>query len=227
MPTNIDPKMLHGFAKEAESSLPKIREGIESFLRDPNQREALEDAYQCMQSIKDASEMLGLQVLSDLILCLEEMVEDSATAPLPLHEARSPWLRQAVDQLEGYLASALSNDGQNQVAVIEIVRAFRRFKELPDSGDKAAVQEILGVEVDMPAPTAPAPDSSAATASAPAERQDGATAARQEEVSDELVEGFWLEAEDYLNAIGRILPGIDKVPNQREQLQSVRRSVHT
>src|ERR1043166_6360541 len=100
MPTNIDPKMLHSFANEAESSLSKMREGIESFLRDPNQHEALDDAYQCMQSLKDASEMLGLQVLRDLILCLEEMVEDLATAPLTLHETCSPWLRRAVDQLE-------------------------------------------------------------------------------------------------------------------------------
>src|SRR5216683_4305925 len=181
MPTNIESKMLHGFAKEAESSLSKIREGIESFPRDPNQHEALEDAYQCMQSIKDASEMLGLQVLSDLILCLEEMVEDLATAPLPLHETRSTWLRRAVDQLEGYLASALSDDGQAQGAVIEMVRAFRRFKELPESGDKAAVQEILGVDVDMPASTAPAPVSSAPTASAPAEIQNGTPAVPQDE----------------------------------------------
>jgi len=219
--------MLHGFAKEAESALSKIREGIESFLRDPNQHEALEDAYQCMQSIKDASEMLGLQVLSDLILCLEEMVEDLATAPLPLHGTRRTWLRQAVEQLEGYLVSALSDDGQAQGDVIEMVRAFRRFKELPESGDKAAVQEILGVDVDMPASTAPAPVSSAPTASAPAEIQNGTPAVPQDEASDELVEGFWLEAEDYLNTIGRILPDIDKAPHQREQLQSVRRSVHT
>jgi len=219
--------MFNGFAKEAESSLAKIREGIESFLRDPNQHEALEDAYQCMQSIKDASEMLGLQVLSDLILCLEEMVEDIATAPLPLHETRSTWLRRAVDQLEGYRASALSDDGQAQGAVIEMVRAFRRFKELPESEDQAAVQEILGVEVDMPASTAPASGSSAPTASAPVETQSSAPAAPQDEASDELVEGFWLEAEDYLNTIGRILPDIDKVPNQREQLQGIRRSVHT
>ena len=227
MPTNIDPKMLHGFAQEAESSLSKMREGIESFLRDPNQHEALEDAYQCMQSIKDASEMLGLQVLSDLTLRLEEIVEDIATAPLPLHETRRPWLRRAVDQLEGYLASALSDDGQAQGAVIEMVRAFRRFKELPESGDKAAVQEILGVEVDIPASTTPAPGASTPAASAPAERQHEATAAPQDEASDELVEGFWLEAEDYLNTLGRILPNIDKAPGQREQLQSVRRSVHT
>src|SRR6266704_3365994 len=102
MLTNIDPKMLHGFVQEAESSLSKIREDIE-------------------------------------------------TAPLPLHETRSPWLRRAVAQLERYLASTLSDDGQAQGAVIEMVRAFRRFKELPESGDKAAVQEILGVEVDIPA----------------------------------------------------------------------------
>ena len=194
MPTNIDPKMLHGFAQEAESSLSKMREGIESFLRDPNQHEALEDAYQCMQSIKDASEMLGLQVLSDLTLRLEEIVEDIATAPLPLHETRSPWLRRALDQLEGYLASALSDDGQAQGAVIEMVRAFRRFKGLPESGDKAAVQEILGVEVDIPASTTPSPGASTPAASAPAERQNGATAAPQDEASDELIEGYWLEA---------------------------------
>ena len=102
-----------------------------------------------------------------------------------------------------------------------MVRAFRRFKELPESGDKAAMQEILGVEVDMPASTAPAPVSSAPHSQCPAEIQNGTTAVPQDEASDELVEGFWLEAEDYLNAIGRILPDIDKAPHQREQLQSV------
>jgi chemotaxis protein histidine kinase CheA len=148
MPINIDHKRLRGFMQEAGSSLSKIREGIESFLRDPKQQEALEDAYQCMQSIKDASEMLGLQVLSDLTLRLEEIVEDIATAPIPLHETRSPWLRRAVDQFEGYLASACLTMGKPRSRDRDGT-GLPGFKELPESGDKAAVQEILGVEVDI------------------------------------------------------------------------------
>ena len=60
MPTNLDHKILTGFTQEAQSYLPKIREGIESFLHDTQQKAALEAACQHVHAIKGASEMLEL-----------------------------------------------------------------------------------------------------------------------------------------------------------------------
>ena len=69
MPTNLDHKMLTGFTQEAQSYLPKIRAGIESFLHEAHQNEALEAAYQHVHTIKGASEMLELVVLSQASNC--------------------------------------------------------------------------------------------------------------------------------------------------------------
>lgn len=213
MATNLDPKMLTGFAQEVHSALTTVREGVESFIQDPSQREALEDAYQHMQSVKDAAAMLGLPVLSHLIACVEEMVEEVATEPLPLSERHCTTLRHAVGHLEDYLTSSLAGDGQEQAAVITILLAYRRFKNLPEHGDQAAVTELLGEVVALPAPAV-------ASSAVAASLQD-------DEATGELLEGFLLEAEDYLNTIGRLLPELDKTAQPREVLQSVRRSVHT
>jgi len=55
MPINFDHKMLTGFTQEAQSYLPKIREGIEAFLHETHQREALEAACQQVHALKGAS----------------------------------------------------------------------------------------------------------------------------------------------------------------------------
>ncbi|MBM3224002.1 MAG: response regulator [Candidatus Tectomicrobia bacterium] len=213
MAIHIDPTILTGFAKEVQPALAKIREGVDSFLRDNSQHDALEDAYQCMQSVKDAAEMLGLPILSQLTLYLEEMVEDVATEPAALPVDRSAHLRTAVEQLHAYLQRSLSGEAPVTAPVVDIVRAFRRFKHLPDSDDQAAVRALLGEDIDLPAVSSPAP-------SAP----DGDAL---DDASDDLIEGFLLEAEDCLNAVGRVLSQVGSAPNQRECVQQVRRNIHT
>ncbi|MGE3541022.1 MAG: Hpt domain-containing protein [Candidatus Tectimicrobiota bacterium] len=213
MATNLDPKMLAGFAQEMQSALRTVRDGVESFVHDPQQQEALEDAYQCMQSIKDASTMLNLPVLSQLLGYVEEMVEEVATATLPLPALQSTALRQVVEALEDYVHRALAGEGQEQLAVQALVQAYRRFKALPESSESAALEDLVGAP--GPAPLVPAASALAVS--------DGA----EEAAAAELIEGFLLEAEDYLNTIGRLLPALDKAPDPREALQQVRRSVHT
>lgn len=212
MATNLDPTMLTGYAQEMRNALTTIREGVESFVRDPNQHEALEDAYQCTQSIKDAAAMLGLPVLSHLVACVEEMVEEIATEPLPLSAGHSTALQHAANSLEHYVTSMLAGEGQDQAAVVALLVSYRRFKVLPESGDQAAIAALLGEAVGLPTPSASSPT--------PGSSLD-------DDASDELAKGFLLEAEDYLNTIGRLLPEVDKVTNLQECLLSVRRSVHT
>ena len=58
--------MLAGFVREAHSYLPQIREGIETFQHDAPQREVLEEALRYTHTIKGASAMVGLPVLSHM-----------------------------------------------------------------------------------------------------------------------------------------------------------------
>ena len=81
MPTNLDHKILTGFTQEAQSYLPKIREGIESFLHDTQQNAALEAACQHVHAIKGASEMLELLVLSQVTSYIQEMLGKMVVVP--------------------------------------------------------------------------------------------------------------------------------------------------
>lgn len=226
MPTNIDPKMLASFSQAVQGYWPKIRTGVQRFLRDTTQQEAFEDAYQQMQSIKDAADMLSLPVMSQLVSHLEDMMEDIATGPRPIVQTHAAALRHAVERLEQYVTSLLANDGQASACAAGVVQAFRRLKGLPNQGDQEAAERLLGETVEMP-PEPTLPEQRAATTRAAPQPAATSAPAFQDDVSEELIEGFLTEAEDYLNTIGRLLPRLGSGADQRESLQSVRRSIHT
>src|SRR5262245_10519466 len=97
MQTNLDHKILTGFTQEAQSSLPKIREDIESFLHDAQQSAALEAACQDVHVIKGASEMLELAVLSHVTSYIQEMLGEMVTGPGQVEPTRGACLRHAVN----------------------------------------------------------------------------------------------------------------------------------
>ncbi len=225
MATPLDPKMLAGFAQEVQPTLSKMCGGIEQFLRDPKQHDALEDAYQCMQTLKDAAEILGLPVLSQLVLLLEAMVEDVATATAP-PTPQGFWLQRAAVHLGEYLQRSLAGEAQDALSAAALVQAYRRFKQLPERDDKAAVTTLLGADITLPPPESIPASYHAPLPAAPAP-QVSQNAALLDDDTTELMEGFLMEAEDYMNVIGRTLPEVEKAADQRECLQRVRRSVHT
>lgn len=198
MATHIDPKMLDGFAHEVQPTLSKMRQGIALFLRQPANQEALEDAYECLQTMKDTAAMLELPVLGQLTAALEEMVEDVATASSTPSPQQGTWLQQAAAYLEAYVHQSLAEDTHSATAAMALVQAHRRFKHLPEAGDRAAVTAILGDDVVLPAPAPASPPPAPPAAHDPMDE------------SEELIEGFLMEAEDYLNAIGRTLPEVEK-----------------
>ena len=149
MPRNLDPKMLERFAQTVQISLPKICSSIESYLQDDTQREALEDAYQDMHPIKDAAEMLEFLALSQIASYVEEMIEDIATGRSPTETRQRSYLLDTATSMQRYIESLVAADGQESVIMATAVKAFRRFKELPEDGDEAAVQELLGGQAGM------------------------------------------------------------------------------
>ena len=109
MPTKLDHKMLTGFTQEAQSYLPTIRAGIESFLHEAHQNEALEAAYQHVHAIKGAAEMLELVTLSQIASYIQEMIGEIVSQPRPVEPTRSACLRHVINQLEQYLTHWLSD----------------------------------------------------------------------------------------------------------------------
>src|SRR5215813_8339786 len=180
MPTNLDRKMLTGFTQEAQSYLPKIRAGIESFMHEAHQNEALEAAYQHVHAIKGASEMLELVVLSQVTSYIQEMIGEIVSQPRQVEPTRGACLRHAINQLEQYLTHWLSDESRAQVCVSEVVEAFRSFKGLSATGEQAVVSEVCSAPRVLEAPPASANVDLSAEASAPV-LQDQAVATRQDE----------------------------------------------
>src|SRR5262245_40010448 len=226
MPTKLDHKMLTGFTQEAQSYLPTIRAGIESFQHEAHQNEALEAAYQHVHAIKGAAEMLELVVLSQVTSHIQEMLGEIVSQPGQVEPTRDTCLCHAINHLEQYLAHWLSDESRAQVCVNEIVTAFRSFKGLSAAGDQAAVAEVCSAPQVLAEPTAAANVALNAETSVPA-LQDHAAATRLDEVSSELIDGFFLEAEEHLNVVGRLLPGLSHAPAEHDHVQQVRRSIHT
>jgi chemosensory pili system protein ChpA (sensor histidine kinase/response regulator) len=235
MPKNIDTKMLSRFVHMASSSLERIRTGIASFLHDATQHDALENAYEDLHPLKESAAMFGLAPLSHITASIEEMIEDIAAAPEPVDPARGEHILAAVDTIGQYLASLLADDGRTEAIVTVAVQALRRFKGLPEGEDAAAVDTVLTEPDTTPAPPAPQDHTAPAVAVEeaavpPALATATAVPAADSALADmsaELLDGFLLEAEEYLDTIGRLLPEVSDQPEHKELLQQVRRSVHT
>jgi chemosensory pili system protein ChpA (sensor histidine kinase/response regulator) len=226
MPANLDHKILTGFTQEAQSYLPKIREGLESFLHDTQQKAALEAACQHVHVIQGASEMLELAGLSRVTSYIQEMLGEMVVVPGQVEPTHEACLRQAVDQLEQYLVHWIADESRARVCMSEIVKAFRRLKGLPATGDLAAVAELCAAPRVLDGSAASASIVPSAEVSATLPQHEG-VAPRQDEVSSELIDGFLLEAEDHLNTVGRLLPGLGNTPAEQDNIQQVRRSIHT
>src|SRR5262249_53272645 len=144
MPKKLDSKMLTGFVQEAHSYLAQIRESLETFQHDATQCEVLEEALRSTHTITGAATMVGLPVLSHLANYAEETLEEVVTGQCIMDTACNTWLQQTLDQLAHYLDGLLSGDMQQQALVAEVVQAFRRFKNLPEAGDMAALKAAMG-----------------------------------------------------------------------------------
>lgn len=216
MPNQLDPKMLERFVREVGDLLPKIVAGVEGFVQDASQREALEDAYHCLDPLKNSAAMLGFQALHRMAAFLEEMFEEIATQETALSADQGQCLRQATAHIAQYVRSLAANDGQEPHSVLAMVQAFHRFKGMPTTADAAVTAELLEVTVDQVPAAAAVAAPQATVPAAPAEGTDDA----------ELLEGFLIEAEEYAATITNFVTQLAQQPEEREFIKNIRRSAH-
>jgi chemosensory pili system protein ChpA (sensor histidine kinase/response regulator) len=213
MARTVDKEVLLGFIEEARGYLPSIWEGLDALRADPDQPDVMEEVHRHVHTIKGAASMVGLSGLSHIAYHVEEALEEVSDDELSMSDEVSAFLRRGVAAVETYL-DGLSNDTLRERPLLEeVTRAYRRIHGLPE---EEKIEE---------------PEAKEAETAPPAAEEQRATPAEelrsQEDVAPELVEAFYLEAEDHLRNISTRLAALDKDPDQSELLQDVRRSVHT
>jgi chemosensory pili system protein ChpA (sensor histidine kinase/response regulator) len=219
MVKRIDKEVLAGFIDEARSYLPIILQRIDEFQTGTNQLMAMEEAHRYSHTIKGAASMIGLTGLSHIAYFLEETLEELASGKLVMSKQATTQLRRMVLQIEGYLDGLLSGKLCEQPLLAEATQIYRRMRGLPEEEDKAAVDEALEKRTNA---------SSLATdvrkQSMPSQVVEKSS---HEEISPELLDAFSMEAEDHMRNISTLLTNLDRQPEDKEDLQEVRRSVHT
>ena len=210
MAKQLDISVLTGFIEEVKAYLPEIWQGIQSYQADPTRLDGLEIAHRHTHTIKGASSMVGLSSLSHIADYLEKTFEEIGAGQLALNDEMATWLRQTLDQIEGYLEGILTGSAHDDEALLaEVILSYRRLRGLPIDESEAAV-------TDEPSPDFATMEESLMDAEP-----------LQEEIPSELLEAFQLEAEDHLHNISLSLAGLQKEPENKELLQNVRRSAHT
>jgi purine-binding chemotaxis protein CheW len=146
----LDAKMIAGFAQEIQSYLPKIRQGIASFGADANQQEALQEALRYVHTIKGASAMVGLSVLSQVTAAIEETLEEIADGHYSINAERSVWLGQTVDHIENNLEGLLSGTVCEETIVTAITQLLQRCLGLEETS--AVPTEVSSPETETVLP---------------------------------------------------------------------------
>ena len=226
MLSNFDPKMLDEILSTIHDSIFNIKSGIENYINNSSRVKELEDAYNHIHPLIDIVSMLELSNLCHLVVSIREMVEHIAAETTPIDSQKSNHLLDAIDLIEPYFQSLRDQDGQEEQIVFRAMQHYRRFKNLPESDDKRAILEILLCNYEN-SDSYPPNSANIACGNIDIPSISENNFDFQEEFLGELLEGFWVEAEEYLNTIGLLLPEISEHTQKNDQLQHIRRSVHT
>ncbi|MBL8217470.1 MAG: Hpt domain-containing protein [Bryobacterales bacterium] len=152
MNSSLEPEILRGFVREVESYLPKLAESLSVYRANPGQVEVLEEAYRMMHCIRGAGATVGLLALSRLAQYPEDTLEQILSGELHWSEDLSAALDDALLRISGYLDGMQSEAFDERGLVTGLVCAFRRLRQLPEAGDEAEINELLGPGEEQPAP---------------------------------------------------------------------------
>ena len=224
MSNNIDQNTLNKLVIQIRTAIPVVRSGIEAFSKSISAQEELENSYQSINLINDVASMLGLRYLYHIGLSITEMIETMATESHLIDGDRVDYLLQSVDLIEPCLVNSQNDRSNEQEIVVKSIKLYRRFKCLPEDGDKDAILSVVENSDVYNVVSEEIFEESQIYVEEYSVNNDS-----EEEIdfADELLEGFLLEAEDYLETIGALLPEITSDTQQNSQLQQIRRSVHT
>jgi chemosensory pili system protein ChpA (sensor histidine kinase/response regulator) len=226
MPSNIDPQMLDKLLMTIRSFVSVVLSGIETFLLNREEHEALEDAYQNIHQIIDVASMINLDSVCYIATSISEMIENLASESDSLETEQENHLVAIVNLLEPYLNSIQNGNDLGEEILIEAIQHYRRFKNLPQIDDSRVIEEIIsGTYENAVIKTSDSDNHWDYEIGNTNDSDDNLNL--DMDFGAELLEGFLIEAEDYLDTIGQLLPELSENTQQSSQLQQIRRSVHT
>jgi chemosensory pili system protein ChpA (sensor histidine kinase/response regulator) len=195
-----------GLCGEIRQNLPAIDRGIQAFAEDPSRVDDLFEAYRLTHTIKGAASMVGLAALSHIAHYQEEVLEQLAGGEAGLSDDARALLGTTAALIGRYADGLEAGDVDGPALLSEAVRAYRRFRALPEHEDPAAIEQVLAEAAAGIAPGQGGPGESAA---------DGHYAA------------FRAEAEDHLRSVAADLHEYVRDPGQADRLHGVRGRVHS
>ena len=214
-PSGVDGAMMSAYRVDATDHLQVILDALNR-TDDPDEEELLQ-IRRSIHSIKGGAGTIGFQIAAELAHQIEELLDHISADDIRRLREMEPILIEAVDAL-----------GE----LIETGTAPARLDELTSRLHQAAAQ-LASQATESSGITGQEDSATQAEERPPSSSQDAAAAiaAIQAElespVSPELLEVYVEEAEDHIKLIYNGLNALQTAPDDREQLQSVRRSAHT
>ncbi|MCC6390907.1 MAG: Hpt domain-containing protein [Bryobacterales bacterium] len=247
----VDPEIISGFVKEVESYLPKLVQSLEEFRANPENVDSLEEAYRMVHCIRGAGSTIGLMALSQMAQYQEDTLEQILSGQLRWSDDVAGVLASATLRIGEYLHGITSGDLHECAIVTELVKAFRRMRNLPESGDAEEIRNLLG---ESPEPEQIAEESvpdfaqmepeilsfetieDLMPADEPAKMEAPATEAFAEpelviqtldefQVDDDLWSAFQEEAAEHFEKLAAGLAALE-ASDDVDTLKTIRRSVH-
>ena len=225
--------------------LEGIQSGIETYRADPTLDEELDESIRRTRVAKCATSIGGFATLNRLLSLQEDVLESITVEHNQLDDDAFEVLMTLAAAIHTYIetqqsqpSSELADDSQDMLATT--VRAYRRYRGLPEAEDEQAINELCRSSTNRfdeftrwdenqprgcvaPKTTV---DQLGDTLD-PASESEAAPSPPAPEVPPELLEVFQEEAEGHINNIYTGLSSLAKDPNDRQQLQEVRRAAHT
>ena len=146
--------------------------------------------------------MIGLADFSHVAAFQEEMLEE-AHAKGKKHSKPSKVVWKTLVALEKFADCVLNDKKDEQAPLIDAIKAYRRYKKLPASGDEEEIDRLIFAK----------------------EEKKASASATAQQVDTVLLEAYRQEAADHLQVILDVLTQNDE-PDV-EELQEIRRAVHS
>jgi len=209
-----------GFIEEVEGYINPIKEGIQTFHENANQRDALEETHRLVHTIKGASSLLDFIGLSHIAGEMENALNDVFSGEITISESVVNALLHTVGQIDTYCEEIVEGKVDDKAMVMEAVSVYRRMRDLPEEGDEEAFNIVWESEPGLE--TGSISD---------IEGRSG----EGDDLFSDLIESFYDEAEEHMENTARFLNILDSqvserteiTPSQQEAIKEVRRSVHT
>jgi len=211
MTRQLDREVVLAYVDEARGYLPTIKNNLEQFRNNEKDLGLLEEAHRHVHTIKGASSMVGFALLSHMAYLVEDTIEEIAAGQMALSDKVSKAIFFTLDQIEAYLDGVVHGTLKEEPLLRSVAQTFRRLRGLPESGDEKVIQALLSnqpVDIAHPEKHVDLPEPSAS-------------------ISMDLRDTFRLEAEENLDDIANCLIRLGQSPENRGDIQAIRRRMHT